>query len=124
MDHTIHENNILNVLKQCFETAVPAKDARTAVTHLAFVVNLVFCFLGDSKTFSLETVRRSMISHLNQSISRSAFWDRLSGNRLRRSLHDLITELMAKFSALHQVNKTILKKHGVTGLDHRLVHRC
>ena len=117
MDHTIHENNILNVLKQCFETAVPAKDARTAVTHLAFVVNLVFCFLGDSKTFSLETVRRSMISHLNQSISRSAFWERLSGNRLRRSLHDLITELMAKFSALHQVNETILKKLGVTAIE-------
>lgn len=87
------------------------------MTHLEFVVNLVFCFLGDSKTFALESIRRSMMSHLNKSISRSAFWERLSGNRLRRSLQDLITELMVKLAASHQVNETILKKLGVTAIE-------
>lgn len=65
----MNKNNVLNVLKQCFETFIPAKDARTTVTPLALTINLVFFCLGDSKTFSLESIRRSMMSYLNKSIS-------------------------------------------------------
>lgn len=113
----MNENNILNVLKQCFETFIPAEDARTRITPLEFAINLVFCYLGDSKTFSLESIRRSMMGHLNKSIGRGAFWERLSGNRLKRNLQDVITELMARLATSVQVNGTILKRLGVTAIE-------
>ncbi len=65
--------NALDVLKQCFKKIVPEKDARTKISPLEFVVCLIFCYLGDSKTFSLEAIRRPMKAQLNQDISRSAF---------------------------------------------------
>ena len=113
----MNENNILNVLKQCFETFIPAEDARTRITPLEFAINLVFCYLGDSKTFSLESIRRSMMAHLNKSIGRGAFWERLSGNRLKRNLQDVITELMVRLATSVQVSETILKRLGVIAIE-------
>ena len=113
----MNENNILNVLKQCFETFIPAEDARTTITPLEFAINLVFCYLGDSKTFSLESIRRSMMAHLNKSIGRGAFWERLSGNRLKRNLQDVITELMVRLATSVQVSETILKRLGVIAIE-------
>jgi hypothetical protein len=60
------ENSILDVLKQCFEKFIPAEDARTTITPLEFTITLVFCYFGDSKTFSLESIRRFMIGHLRR----------------------------------------------------------
>ena len=70
--------NTLDVLKQCFEEVVPTDDNRTTIAPLSFVVCLVYTYLGDSKTFSLEAIRRGMIRHLKTRISRSAFWERVS----------------------------------------------
>ncbi|MCB2261919.1 MAG: transposase [Candidatus Thiosymbion ectosymbiont of Robbea hypermnestra] len=78
---------------------------------------LVFCYLGDAKTFSLESIRRSMMGHLNKSISRGAFWERMSGNRLKRNLQDVITELMGRLATSVRVNETILKPLGVTAIE-------
>ena len=50
--------NTLEVLKQCFEEVVPRHDKRTTIAPLSFVVCLVYTYLGDSKTFSLEAIRR------------------------------------------------------------------
>ena len=113
----MNENNILNVLKQCFTKIIPTEDARTTITPMEFAINLVFCYLGDSKTFSLESIRRSMIGHLNKSIGRGAFWERLSGNRLKRNLQDVITELMAQLATSVRVNETIQKPLGVTAIE-------
>ena len=70
--------NILKALHQCFAQVVPATDGRSKIQPLEFVVCLVFCYLGDSKSFSLEAIRRHMINHLDQPLSRSAFWERLA----------------------------------------------
>lgn len=113
----MNENNILDVLKQCFEKLIPAEDARTKITPLEFTINLVFCYFGDSKTFSLESIRRSMIGHLNELIGRGAFWERMSGNRLKRNLQDVITELMVRLATSVRVNETILKQLGVTAIE-------
>ena len=56
------QSNPLEVLKQAFEKIIPSQDARTTVTPLECVVGLVFCYLGDSKTFSLESIRRFMVT--------------------------------------------------------------
>ena len=110
------ENNILNVLKQCFEKIIPIKDTRTTITPLEFAINLVFCYLGDSKTFSLEAIRRSMIAHLNKSISRSAFRERLSGNRLKKHLREVVAELMSQLTTSVSVGRGILKKLDVSAV--------
>jgi len=104
-------------LKQSFEKVIPAEDARTTITPLEFAINLVFCYLGDSKTFSLESIRRSMKSHLHKSIGRGAFWERMSGNRLKRNLQDVITELMVRLATSLRVSETILKQLGVTAIE-------
>jgi hypothetical protein len=103
-------------LKQCFEKFIPAEDARTTITPLEFAINLVFCYFGDSKTFSLEAIRRSMMGHLNKSISRSAFWERLSGNRLKQELRDVVAELMGRLTTSVRVGEEILKQLGVTAI--------
>ena len=75
--------NTLEVLKQCFEEVVPRHDKRTTIAPLSFVVCLVYTYLGDSKTFSLEAIRRGMMHHLKTRISRSAFWERLARTAVR-----------------------------------------
>ena len=91
---TINKRNTLDVLKQCFEQIIPSQDGRTPINPLSFVVCLVFCYLGDSKTFSLEAIRRFMKSQLNTGISRSAFWERLARDRLKNYLGQVVAKLM------------------------------
>ena len=84
--------NILQVLQQCVEKVIPTEDARTTMNPLEFIVCLVFCHLGDSKTFALAAIRRFMKSHLNKEISRSACWERLARDRLKNCLRGVVAE--------------------------------
>lgn len=106
----------LEVLKQCFEKVVPSLDTRTKISPLAFVVSLVFCHLGDSKTFSLEAIRRHMKAQLNQNISRSAFWERLSRDRLKKYLKAVVAELMSQISTFALIRTELLRPLGVSGI--------
>jgi hypothetical protein len=51
----IKNNDSLEILKLAFEKHVPAPDKRMTITPLEFMVQLIFCYMGDSKTFSLES---------------------------------------------------------------------
>lgn len=106
----------LEVLKQCFEKVVSSQDSRTKISPLAFVVSLVFCHLGDSKTFSLEAIRRHMKAQLNQDISRSAFWERLSRDRLKKYLKAVVAELMSQMSTSALIGTELLRSLGVSGI--------
>jgi hypothetical protein len=106
----------LEVLKQCFEKVVPSQDTRTKISPLAFVVGLVFCHLGDSKTFSLEAIRRHMKAQLNQDISRSAFWERLSRDRLKKYLKAVVAKLMSQMSTSALIGTELLRSLGVGGI--------
>ncbi len=108
--------NSLQVLNQCFEKAVSSQDTRTNISPLAFVVSLVFCHLGDSKTFSLEAIRRHMKAQLNQDISRSAFWERLSRERLKNYLTAVVAELMTQLTTPALVGTELLSQLGVGGI--------
>jgi hypothetical protein len=110
------ESNTLAVLKQCFEKIIPSQDARTAINPLEFVVCLVFCYLGDSKTFSLEAIRRFMKSQLNKAISRSAFWERLARGRLKDYLRQVVAELMVTLTHSVTRGRQLLKPLGVTAI--------
>lgn len=110
------ESNTLHVLKQCFEKVIPTKDARTVINPLEFTVCLVFCYLGDSTTFALEAIRRFMKAHLNKEISRSAFWERLSRDRLKNCLRGVVAELMVTLTSSVTIGHQLLKQLGVTAI--------
>ena len=109
--------NILTSLRQCFAHVVPAEDRRSKIQPLEFVVCLVFCYLGDSKSFSLEAIRRHMINHLDQSLSRSAFWERLARPRLSGLLAGVIAVLMRLVAGSLGVDKSFLAAVGVKGIQ-------
>ena len=104
----IKNNNSLDVLKQAFEKHTPLPDKRMTITPLEFMVQLIFCYMGDSKTFSLEGIRREMMGNLTKKISKSAFWERLEGNRLKKSLETILAELMTAFSSSVLMGKDLL----------------
>ncbi len=83
---------------------------------MEFVVCLVFCYLGDSKSFSLEAKRRHMMTHLDQALSRSAFWERLSRPRLTGFLAGVIAVLMRTLAGSLGVDKSLLEALGVRGI--------
>ena len=110
------QSNMLEVLKQCFEKIVPSEDARTTINPLEFIVCLVFCYLGDSKTFALEAIRRFMKAALDKEISRSAFWERLAGDRLKNQLRRVVAELMVTLTSPITRGGQLLKQLGVTDI--------
>ncbi len=106
----------MDFLKQCFETLVPAQDGRAIITPLEFVVCLVFCYLGDAKTFSLEAIRRQMKHQLDKEIKRSSFWGRLASARLKRYLRAIVAQLITQLSGSTLVSNTLLKALKVKGI--------
>jgi len=110
------QRNPLDVLKQCFEKIIPSQDARTTINPMEFVVCLVFCYLGDSKTFALEAIRRFMKSQLNREISRSAFWERLARDRLKGYLRQVVAELMVTLTVSVTTGHQLLQQLGVTAI--------
>jgi hypothetical protein len=108
--------NTLDSLRKCFEKLLPKKDSRTNISPLEFVVSFVFCYLGDSKDFSLEAIRREMKSNLDQDISRSAFWERLSRKRLKNFLSKVVGELMINLATSVSVGSHIASRLGVTDI--------
>ena len=110
------QSNMLEVLKQCFEKIVPSQDARTTINPLEFIVCWVFCYLGDSKTFALEAIRRFMKAALDKEISRSAFWERLAGDRLKNQLRRVVAELMVTLTSPITRGGQLLKQLGVTDI--------
>jgi len=111
------KNRILKSIKQSFKKAIPKKDNRTKVSHLNFICGLVFCFQGDSKSFSLESIRRFINSSLKVKIAKSSFWERLSRKRLQIILQKLIAVLISDLSAQMALNKEILKDLGVSAIE-------
>lgn len=106
----------LKVLKQCFCHVLPASDGRTDVPPLEFVTGLVFCFLSDTKSFSLEAIRRFLMAQYEVSISKGAFWERLSGQRLKCQLYAVLGQLMSRLSMEAVAGQELLKKLEVSGI--------
>jgi hypothetical protein len=106
----------LEALKKCFEEVVPCEDARTTINPLSFIVSLVFCYLGDSKTFSLEAIRRFMKNALDTNISKSAFWERLAGNRLNNYLQLIVAKLMVRLTHFNSITSQLLIQMNIIGI--------
>jgi len=112
----MRKSNILTILKQIFQEVIPAKDERTTLPHINFVSGFVFCFLGDTKSSSIEAIRRFMINTFEISISKGAFWERLSRKRFKNMLHDILADLIKRIPSSVVVGKEILAKLNVTSI--------
>lgn len=112
----MRKGNILKILKQTFQQVIPAQDKRTPLPHVQFFPGFIFCFIGDTKTSSLEAIRRFMINTFDIPISRGAFWERLSRNRFKNMLHDILADLIKKMPSVAVVGQEILSKLNVTSV--------
>ncbi len=110
------KDNILPVLKQTFKKIIPGEDKRVNLSHLKFVSGFIFCFIGDTKTCSIESIRRFMINTFEVSISKGAFWERLSRNRFKNRLHEIHADLIKKIPSSVVVGEEILSKLKVTSI--------
>ena len=117
------KNLNLLALKECFKEMVPNEDSRSRINPFDFVVALVFSFLGDSKSNSIESIRRSMMIQLNKKISRHAFWERFSRKRLKTLLQALTKALMSKLGqSISIFGKASLSQLGIS--DILLIDSC
>lgn len=112
----MEKNDDLAVLKENFQSVIPANDNRTKINHIEFITGAIFCFFGDSKTFALEAIRRFIIATYGKEISKSAFWERLSRMRLKNNLKKLIARLIADLPATASFGADILLQLGVSAV--------
>ena len=106
----------LNTVKQSFRRVLPASDKRTVLPPLDFVTGLVLCFLSDTKSFSLESIRRFLMAQYGVSISKGAFWERLSGQSLKKQLYAVLSQLMSRLATESIAGKELLEKLKVSGI--------
>jgi len=112
----VENGNLLEILKQTLKNAIPAHDKRTNLPHLEFVCGFIFCFIGDTKTSSIESIRRFMIYTFGICLSKGAFWERLSRKRLRNILQHILSDLITKMPSLAIVGEEILDKLKVSSI--------
>lgn len=112
----MRKDSSLTVLKQTIEQVVPVQDKRTRLPHLKFVSGFIFCFLGDTKSSSLEAIRRFMINTFEIRMSKGAFWERLSRKRFKNMLHEILADLIQKVPSIAVVGDEILAQLKVTSI--------
>ena len=105
--------NTLERLRQCFVGVIPKIDGRSEISPLEFVINMIFCYLGDTACTSLEGIRRHMKKQTQKNTSRSSFWERISRKRLTGFLISTITELMRQFGTSIIGGGCLLEQLGV-----------
>jgi len=99
--------NTLEQLRQCLTGVIPKIDKRADIQPLEFVINFIFCFLGDTNCVSLESIRRYMKNQTEKDISDSGFCSILARKRLKNFLKTAVSKLLT------QLGTTII---GPTGL--------
>lgn len=109
-------NITIKKLTESFASAIPGVDGRVAISHLNFVVYIVFHFFGDNKQTSIAGMRRAMIKGVGTNISRGAFWERLAGNRLKNTMELLVETLMRNTIGIALINSNILQLLKISGI--------
>ena len=75
-------------------------------------------FMGDSKQFSLESIRRSINSTTGTPISKSSFWERLGTKVLGKKLSSILNDVTQLLSGHCGIDPQLMKALGVTGLSY------
>ena len=74
-------------------------------------------FMGDSKQFSLESIRRSLNATSGVHISKSAFWERLTTNILGKKLSAILNDVTQLLSSNCGIDPQLIEALGVNGLS-------
>ena len=74
------------------------------------MTNFLFCFLGDTKKTSLESIRRTIKEQTNTDIKRSGFWERIATKRHENFLRLILNSLMQKIYLPISSGQILLKK--------------
>ena len=74
-------------------------------------------FMGDSKQFSLESIRRSINATSGVTISKSAFWEKLTTKILGKKLSANLNEATQLLSSNFGVDPQLMRALGITGLS-------
>lgn len=74
-------------------------------------------FMGDSKQFSLESIRRSLNATSGVPISKSAFWERLTTKILSKKLSAILNDVTQLLSSNCGIDPQLMKALGVTELS-------
>jgi len=118
----MNNTDTLEQLRQCFIEVIPKADARTIIPPLEFVINIIFCFLGDTECTSLESIRRYMKNQTEKKSSRGSFWERLASNRLKTLLRAAVSKLLTQLSTTVIGPRGLLKQLGIIGIE--IVDSC
>ena len=110
-------NSHLAAVKQIFKGTLSSTDKRAKIQLLDFVTALVFSFTGDSKSFSLEGLRRKIEGYLEQKIPSSTFWDRISTKSLTKNLQSILGNIMGSLELPTLRGQTLLKALGVNSIQ-------
>jgi hypothetical protein len=109
----MNNSNTLERLRQCFTGVIPKIDSRSEVSPLEFVINLIFCYFGDTECVSLEAIRRHMKKQTHKNTGRGSFWEKLSRQRLTGFLISAITELLRQLGTSIIGGGCLLEQLGV-----------
>jgi eukaryotic-like serine/threonine-protein kinase len=69
-----------------------------------------------ANAISNEAIRRFLIATFERPISKGAFWERLSRNRLKGILYDLMGRLMSRLSSVTRIGEKLMHQLGVSAL--------
>jgi hypothetical protein len=108
--------NTLNTLRQCFINIIPDFDGRTNISPLEFVINLLFCYLGDTHCISLEAILRYLKNQTKKNTRRSSFWERFSRKRLTGFLKAVIVKLIKQLGTSVIGGGGLLNQLGITNV--------
>jgi len=112
----MNEISTLNTLRQCFIDIIPDYDGRTEISPLEFVINLLFCYLGDTHCGSTEAIRRGLKNQTKKNTCRSSFWERFSRKRLTGFLKAVIVKLTKNLGTSIIGGGGLLNQLGITNV--------
>lgn len=108
---------LIDQIREIISSASPKKDRRMSIQPLDFLGCLIFGFMGDSKRFTLESVRRLLITETESHISRSAHWERLGSNGISKSLSKILTQVMSLMADRIGITPELRAALGVSGIS-------
>jgi hypothetical protein len=110
------KDNTLELVKQALHGLLPYNDGRARIQLQDFLTALIFCFTGDSKTLSIDAMRRTMMDHLKTNIPRSTFWERLATKSLTKNLQNILSYFMGTVELPFLKGQVLLKALNVSSI--------
>lgn len=108
---------LIDQIREIISSAAPKTDRRMSIHPLDFLGCLIFGFMGDSKKFTLESVRRLLIAETGANLSRSAHWERLGSSGVSTSLSKILAHVMSLMADRIGLTPELRAALGVSGIS-------